>query len=199
MKKLAFLVSHLYSGSHGLANILNENPRLQCFQSNFSYSSIDTYYKLTSNQHKIKGPAAIYMDEILFNQNFSFKPYYNFSKFVYMIREPRPVLNFLIGQKIYDAQNAFMYYCFRLTRICEMATKTPKAVFVTWQKLLEGQGYDKINDYLNLKEPLVHNKNAYDPYKNFPDTLSPYEYIKRAEDHYEKCLYFLKNQDLLGN
>lgn len=199
MKKLAFLVSHLYSGSHGLANILNENPRLQCFQSNFSYDNIDSYYKLTSNPHKIKGPSAFYIDEILFNQNFSFKPYYKFCKFIYVIREPRPVINFLIGQKTYDAQTAFLYYCFRLTRICEMAHKTPKAIFLTWQNLVDGQGYDKINDYLNLKDPLVYNKKTYEIFKNFPDILSPYEFIRRAEDHYEKCLYFLKNQDLVGN
>ena len=197
MKKLVFLISHLYSGSHGLADIFNENARIQCFQSNFNYENIDAYYRLTDSRHKVKGPSAIYVDELLFNQNFSFKPYYKFCKFIYLIREPRPVLNFLIGQKTYDAQNAYLYYCFRLTRICEMAHKTPKAVFVTWQNLLDGKGYDLIDDYLNLKDPLVFNPNAFDKYKKFTDTLSPYEFIEKAENHYERCLYFLKNQDLL--
>ena len=196
MRKVLFLISHLFSGSSFLFDSLEQNPKIQGFRTNMIYDDPGKLLQLTKLKHKLNNRAAIYLEEVLFNHVITCKDLYNYCKFIYVIREPEPVLNALVGFKTYPANCAVRHYCYRLRRICEMAKRTPGAVFLTWEDLKLGRGDSLIENYLDLKETLKTNTDLFvTPPKR--DNLLSFEQMQWASRCYEKHLYFLKQQNLI--
>ena len=189
MKRIVFIISHVGSDSDKLVKILNDNPRIQISETNYSYSHpTDLDYLIVNVNHKLNSSAAIYGDHLLYNMHFSCDALHSICNFIYVIREAKASLN---EDSVHLRRTMEAYYRFRLRRIYEMATKTPGAVLLTWENLRSGDGLPLIEKYLNLKEPLRNN----DFIRSTKDRL-PFstEYVQGA---YEKYLYKLKGLDLL--
>lgn len=137
--------------------------------------------------HKLDTTAAIYGDHVLHNHNFCSKSFYNFSKFIYVIRPPKPTLN-LIAHNIKELtpDGSFKYYCLRLRRIYEMARKSGGLV-VTHDGLSKSLNF--IEDYLNLKNKLTY-KELKEPVISDIDPVL----LKEADDCYERYLYKIKTE-----
>lgn len=193
MKKVCFITSHLMSGSSALFDALEDNPRVQGFKSGGPYPDMPSIIDLASRRHKLNNQAAVYMDELLFNFSLQTKAAYKFCKFVYVLRPPEPTLNDLAARGLYQPQFAVNYYCHRLRRMCEMAKRTPGAVFLTWDDLATGRGLPLVQDYLNLKEPL-----ALAPMKKRASAdLIPYELLRHAESAFNRYFHYLTSQPLV--
>jgi hypothetical protein len=192
MKKVLFLTSHLHSGSGNLFESLDKTRRVQGHRLHRMYTHPSILEQLTGVFHKTDNTAAIYMDELLHNYVLSTKTFYSFCKFIYVVREPRPTLNSLIGAKLYKPLQAARYYTFRLRRMCEMARNTPGAVLATWEDLTTGRANPLIEDYLNLREQLP----AIEELPASRD-ICPFELIQQAEKSYEKYLFYLRSQKLV--
>jgi len=190
MKKVAFVVSHLGSESEELVRILNENPRVVIYPKDRVYTHPTDLDWLFEHGHKLDNAAAVYGNHLLHNASFTSKSLYEICKFIYLIRPAKPSIN-IIQTENYTAHTACRYYCFRLRRICEMAKRTPKAVFLTWQDLADGRGQILIERYLNLKNPLGPVS-----FSEPTEDETPPELIEQAQDSYERYYYYLNQQDL---
>jgi hypothetical protein len=190
MKKVLYVASHMCSGSSNLVEILNENSRVQIHKSDLFYNHPTVLSHLYELGHKWETTASVYGDHLLNNTSFSCKELYPLCKFIYFIRRPEETLGEVIASDPrYTWETAARHYCFRLRRICEMAAKTPGAVFLTRDDI--GKGLEIIDDYLNLKDPLV--------LKDYPENKSEYvpsNILESCEQSYEKHLYFIKHLDL---
>jgi hypothetical protein len=193
MNRIVLITSHLASGSSELIKILNKNERIQVSESNIIYEGISDLESLKSNKHKLNNSAAIFGDHILFNINFSNKSLYSCLKFIYCIRSGTDTMNELISKYHYTPETGFNYYCFRLRRLYEMAHQTPGAVFLTWNNLADGKGLDLIDQYLELKEPLLSEPDLF--IKNKDDDV-PYIIRQQAEDYYEQYFYLFNQLNL---
>lgn len=199
MKKIVLVCSHLYSGSSVLCDALNNHPRIQGFQfgKQNPYTSPLGLLNLSNKPHKMNNRSAIYMDELLKNQELSTKAAYKNCKFIYVVREPGPVLDFMVSNDRIKPIFAARYYSFRLRRLCEMAKRTPGAVLVTWEDLLTTRFLPMIEDYLELKQSI-----NYDPQclsslqRTFSSDLVGASLRSDAESSHEKYLYFLKSQEI---
>lgn len=199
MKKILFVCSHLHSGSAALCNSLNSHPRIQGYNiaARSPYINPLNLILLTEQRHKLDNRSAIYMDELLYNHNLSTKIAYKECKFVYLVREPEPVLNFLVTVDKMKPSFALRHYSYRLRRICEMAKRTPGAVLLTWDDLVANRGIHLIEEYLGLKQPLFFDPNNLAPFKrSFTSDLVPISHRQEAERTYQRYLYYLKNQNL---
>lgn len=198
MRKILFLSSHLGSGSSVLYKSLNMHPRIQGFKSkeNNVYIHPFSLLSLVNNRHKLHNSSAIYMDELLYNYCLSIKYAYDVCKFIYIIRDAEPTLNWLVENELFKTPlHAQRYYLYRLRRICEMAKRTPGAVVLNYYDIKNKKGLDKIESYLNLKES-IELQDA-----KMPDPTSlgfvPTSLVREAEESFEKYWYYLKNQDLI--
>ena len=192
MKKVAFVVSHLGSGSLDLMRVLNKNPRVVIHNQSVQYThptDLDWLYKFG---HKLDNTAAVYGDHLVNNVSFSCKALYDHCLFIYVVRSAKPTLHEIISHNSYTLENAASYYAFRLRRICEMAKQTPGAVMLTWEDLANEQGLPLIDEYLGLKESLRF-VNEFE--ENCEDHLE-HSVIEKAQDAYERHLYYLKQLDL---
>lgn len=197
MHKILFLASHLGSGSSVLYKSLNEHPKIQGFKSKLGnvYTHPFNLLSLVNNRHKLHNSSAVYMDELLYNYLFSIKYAYNVSKFIYVIRDAEPTLNWLMENELFKTPlSAQRYYLYRLRRICEMARHTPGAVVLNYYDLKNKKGLDKIESYLNLKEPIELDAQMPDPTSL---TLVPTALIREADASFEKYWHYLKSQDLI--
>ena len=79
------------------------------------------------------------MDELLYNHVFCLKESYPKCQFIYVIREPEPVLKLMVSEGK-SLKFAVRHYAYRLRRLCEMARRTPGAVLLTWEDLRTGRG-----------------------------------------------------------
>ena len=194
MKNVLFVASHLFSGSDDLIAVLNENERIQIHNTSLEYNHPVVLESLYSLGHKVNNTAAIYGDHILFNMQFGNAVFYDFTKFIYVIRAAKPTLNEIIKyKKEYSELTACRYYCFRLRRIYEMARKTPGAVLLTGEDLRNREGADLIFDYLNLnKLPNLSNL----LYLESQEDKVTSAIVAEAQDCYEKHLYRLKQLNL---
>jgi hypothetical protein len=156
MKKVCFVVSHLGSGSIDLVDILNKNPKCEIKESSTQYENPSSLGWLFASGHKCRDSSAIYGDHLLFNMSISYKRFYEFCKFIYVIRPARASLNEIatLQDTKYKQADAARYYRFRLRRICEMAKRTPDAVLVTWDDLAKGSAFSIIEEYLGLSKQL---------------------------------------------
>jgi hypothetical protein len=198
MKKILFICSHLNSGSSVLFNALDCHPRIQGYNlsTHISYAEPLDLLKLTEQNHKLDNRSSIYMDELLHNHHLSTKVAYNECKFIYVLREPADVLNLLINNHKMKPSFALRYYTYRLRRLCEMAKRTPGAVLLTWDNLIENRGIDLIEKYLNLKQPIFFNPDLLSFLKTTNNSME-YKFISKVEDAYQHYLYYLKNQNIL--
>lgn len=199
MKKAVFICSHLYSGSSELYAAMEQNARIQGYKSKNDniYESNANLVSLFSKNHKMNNSSSIYMDEILFNHQICSKSLYRSAKFIYLIRNPEQCVSQIVAYGKYKPEFAARYYTFRLRRLCEMASKTPGAVFLTFDQLSNGFGTDLINNYLELKFPIEFSPNSVQIYNKKVNTdLLGSVLRSQIYDSYERYLYFLKNQSL---
>ena len=194
MNAVLFVTSHMGSDAEGLISILDINPRIEMFCPHITYMHPTDLEPLLKLQHKLSNTAAIYGDYLWLNAQFACKALYKICKFVYVIREAKPSLNEMVKKHGFSAERAYLYYAFRLRRICEMAKRTPGAVFLTWGDLAAGKGLPLIENYLRLKNPLEHNAALFA--QSDMDEV-PHEIIEKSQECYERHLYFLRNLQLL--
>ena len=197
MKKIVFICSHLHSVSAALYDALNSHPRIQGYKTDSmnSYFSPLNLIDLTNRPHKLSNRSAIYMDELLCNHSFYTKIAYKKCQFIYLIRDAEPTLNLLVGNK-QPAAFAARYYTYRLGRLCEMAKRTPGAVFMTWEDLVTNRSLSLVEKYLGLKEPIQFSVESLVPFITHKTGLLDKKLLDLCQDSYEKHLYFLRNQDL---
>jgi hypothetical protein len=189
MSRILFVVSHLSSGSTGLIQILNENPRIQIHQTNIIYEGLADLNLLTSQRHKLRNTAAIHGDHLLFNTSFLNKSLYSCAKFIYCFKSGALTVNQLIKDYHYKPESALNYYCFRIRRIYEMAHQIPQSVIINWTDLEKGTWMPEVEEYLQLKEKL---ENKPDLFSNQIDDIAPASIKQEAEDYYEKYFYLFK-------
>lgn len=188
MKKTLFVVSHFGSGSDKLIHCLNDNPRVQTFDTQITYNHPSSLNVLHSHTHKLDNSSAIYGEHLLENVYFSCKNLFSYCKFIYVVREPKLSISQIMAQNTYSLPTACNYYCFRLRRICEMARQTPKAVISTYQTLASDDKLKEIENYLNLSSPLKWPAETDDKALDIPLSL-----LSTVEESYERHLYYLKN------
>lgn len=196
MKKILFVCSHLYSGSGALCEALNHHPRIQGYSlaARSPYVSPQNLISLTELHHKMNNRSAIYMDELLYNHHFTVSAAYKECNFVYVVREPSPVLGYMVANEKKKPEFAARYYLFRLRRMCEMA-KRSGGVLLTWEDMQTGRGIPLIEDYLNLRQPIPYDPLLLGPYRRTfnMDSVKP-TLLAETESTYEKYLYWLKSQ-----
>ena len=194
MKKIVFVVSHLYSGSTALCMAMDLHPRIQIGNliQGRDYTHPMHLIELSEQPHKFPNRAAIYLEELLYNHQFCVRAAYGVCKFIYVVREPESVLNFMMGLGgVKNPEFASRAYLFRLRRMCEMA-KRSGGVLLTFEDLMEGR-VERVPEYLGLKVALPYDVTMLAGYqRKFSSTLCPYPMLTKAQDTYEKYLYFLK-------
>jgi hypothetical protein len=178
MKRVLLLVSHTGSGSNALVNVLNHNPRIQFHNTDLVYKHPEVLDILTANPHKCNTTAATWAEEILYNYQFSCKPLYKMCKFIYLVRDAK-----------YLGANDFLYYCYRLRRICEMARQTPGSFLMTWEDLSTERCFPMLEKFLCLRQPLERGLIMKDASKGL---LNPH-LVDQAQKTYERYLHFLRN------
>ena len=189
MKKVCLLISHEQSGSGALFDILGANTRVQAYHTGRTYNHPLVLGAVTSLPHKNCTTAAIWLDELLHNYQFSCKELYKVCRFVYMVRPAEPTVNALILAG-YEPDCAARYYCYRLRRMCEMAKRTPEAVLVTYEDAQSGRVFPLIEKYLTLRTPLVPKPNLF---PTPPAGLAKWDLVERCQESYERHLYFLRS------
>ena len=181
-----FLVTHRGSGGDLLCKSLNDNLRICSLgRSDVIYDHPSQLIDFKNKCNLISGrkiaDAECYIDHIIYNHQIVSKSFYDICKFIYLIREPIGSLQEIINSG-YNISSAENYYLFRLRRICEMITKTPKCVFITYDDLISNK-IKKLEDLLELKlnldiksdeilidipHSIVNNcKKAYEKYFNY--------------------------------
>ena len=198
MKKIVFLFSHVHSGSGALYDCLNNSFLIQGFkEKRLSYSTSSNLIDLTNLKHKRDLRSSIYMDEILNNYSFYLNKDYDKCNFIYLIREPKETLSLMLQSSEKSHSFAIREYCFRLRRICEVAKRTPGALFLTWKDLEKSDNLCLIEKYLNLKEDLILTPEMLSQYKVKNKIHIKKELLDKAEQSYERYLFFIKNQNLV--
>lgn len=195
MKNIFFVVSCYGCRSEKLLNILNNNSRVMVSRfSGIHYKNWNSLEQLVNRPHKNHTSAAFYGDQILFNEHFSYPPFYKKCKFIFFIDNSKS-LNSIVKYLKYTPQNALSYYCFRLRRIYEMAKRVEESVFLTFSHLREGKGLGLIEKLLNLRELLKTEENLADDQYEMLESI-PSEIFTKAEDCYEK--YYFRIRQLPG-
>ena len=138
--------------------------------------------------------AAIYGDHLLFNTQFYYKPFYAACRFIYVVRGAKGTLNTIMANKSdeHNAHTAFRYYAYRLQRICEMAKRTPGALWLTWTDVVQGKALPVVADYLGIDKNFA---STVMPPGDEPDVM-PLQVVEKAHDAYERFLYFSKSLNL---
>lgn len=196
MKKIVFVCSHLQSGSEGLCRAMDLHPRIQLFPTG-TYTNPENLITLTKQPHKLNNRSSIYLNELMFNYELCTKAAYENCKFIYVVRPPENALGRIIEKEDMKISYAIRYYTYRLRRICEMAKRTPGAVFLTWDDLNNNRGIDLIDDYLELKQGLIYDSSLLDDFRQEPDVRIKLEIRNKVEETYQKYLYWLKTNTLI--
>ena len=146
-----FVATHLYAGGSILIDCMSENERIKsCGHTGFIYHSPPDLISLKERINKSKPTSGItYVDELVYNSQIASKHFYNYCKWIYLIREPESTLKYLV--KKYTPENAEKYYSFRLRRLCEMAVRTPDALILHYEDIFNGNAIWCIEKYLDLK------------------------------------------------
>lgn len=191
MNTILFVTSHLGAEHNQLVSALNRHSRILIHNVQGTYQHISDIELLIAAGHKRPGVAAIYGDQLLYNHQFCCKPLLGWCRFVYLIQNAKCSLNTILAEKNcpYTPLRAFRYYAYRLRRICEMAKRTPGAVMLRWRDVVEGKGESLIADYLKIKGVALDVESAD---VSSADSV-PYEILRKAEDCYERHLYYLKS------
>ena len=191
MKSFVFITSHIHSGYSKLIECLNVHPQCIFSDSEKTYDGIKHIEAAWKKPHKYNKSGAIYGDSLILNQDFSCYSLIDFCKFVYLIRNPRFVINNLIIVNHMKPHLACDLYAFRLRRLFELASKTKGAVFLEYADLKAG--LPLIEHYLGLRSPL---EPIDFPEVSFMD-VCPYAVMKVAESTYERYHYKFSQLDLI--
>lgn len=201
-RQFLFVVSHLGSGYGDLKHILDNNPRIDLQETTISYQHPKDIEYIKSFGHKLGkitygdkmvDSSKVYGDILLHNYCFSCKPMYEFCKFIYLIRPASHSIKEILKDKSYISEKAYLYYSYRMRRICEMARNTPGAILLTWGDLQNKRGLDLMQEYLGLIEPLSVPSGLFvDP----EPTDFPISFIKKIEDCYERHYFYLRSLQL---
>jgi hypothetical protein len=191
MNTIILVTSHLGANYDALVGALNQNPRIHIRNTRSTYECIGDVEHLISLGHKQRNLISVYGDLLLYNYQFSCKSLMKFCKFIYLIRDARSSLNYILANMSthYSPLTAWRYYAYRLRRMCEMAKKTPGAVVLTWRDLAENKFDTLVYDYLGTNGMPLKAKIAEE---SLADSV-PYEILHKAEDCYERHLYYLKS------
>lgn len=192
MKKVLFLVSHFCSGSDQLYRDLNEHICIQGFEdSKFnSYQTMLDVFYLTQNKHKLKNSARVYMDHLLYNNQFSCSESFKNCKFIFMVREPESSIERMVASGNFDKNYAVRYYAYRLRRICEMAKKARDYLFLTYSNFKNDKYQTEIKKFLGIKDRWEYKINECD--LKFKNVLT-FNELNNLNITYEKYLYFINN------
>jgi hypothetical protein len=134
-------------------------------------------------KHKTASAEAIYGDQLLFNYNLSTEDLFPLCKFIYLIRGAKATLNELV--KKYHPDSAYLYYCYRLERIYQMAKET-NGLLLTFETL--SQSTKKVEEFLEVKTPLLEIVTD----NNYSDVV-PSSMVEKAQERYEYYYYLIKN------
>lgn len=176
-----------------MVEAMNSHPRVMIHESMTKYSNPTSLQVLHAKGHKLASTAAIYGDHLLFNTQFYYKPFYTACKFVFVVRGAKGTLNDLVAGEDaeHNAHTAFRYYAYRLQRMCEMAKRTPGAVWITWPDIAKGKALPLIADYLGLDGFALNPM----PQEESMDVV-PLSIVEKAQDAYERFLFFSKSLNL---
>ena len=190
-KKVLLLISHHGSDYQSLYSLLDKNPRIQGEFKQLTLKHADEVIDITKQNHKDNSTASIYMIPMLVNFSLASKELCKVCKFVHLIRPALHTLNSIVELNIFDPQTALDYYMFRLRKISAIAKETPGSVFLTWDDLCRNEGFNLLEEYLNLKTPLgkieVPEPGA---------SVVHQSIIDKGQEVYERHLRYMKTLDL---
>lgn len=196
MRKTVFIISHVGSEYEVLISTLFRNSRIIPIlnQSQNNYHNLLDVLNAPI-EHKFYNKATYFADCILHNHLFSAYDSFDYCKFIYLVEQPRYALPRIIKER---PNNNFLFcqrhYLYRIRRMCEMAKRTPQAIFLHSKDIYNPDTYKVIENYLNLNEKLEIPSLKTD-YLNI-DCVSQ-NLLDLTESAYEKYLYFLKQQNLV--
>jgi hypothetical protein len=190
LKKVCFVVSHLGSGSGSLVAALNGHPQCQIHESGTRYDSPATFRWLFRVGHKCRDASAVYGDHLLFNASVSSKKIYASCMPIIVVRPARGSLNDIIASG-YSPEGAAAYYRFRIRRICEMASRARKPLFLTWDDLAKDSSMRIIEEYLGLSRPVQTPVLGDGSREVCPERL-----VDECQRAYDRYYYYLSNLDL---
>jgi hypothetical protein len=198
----AFLLTHYGSGGTLLCRLLNEDYSLcalGCSGLIYNHPAVLEELKnkwMSESNRKFTEPKWC-IDKLVQNCQISNKSIYDICKFIYLIREPIKALPNIV-QKGFSPESAGDYYCFRLRRFCEMAVKTPGAILITYENLIDENIRKKKYDLIEKKLKLTNYiGTTYRPLDTDDDNIAMGMIMKKtAEPHFEgsqsvinRCLF----------
>ena len=191
MAKHLFVATHAYSGGIDLLDSLTTHPKIFGYESKSVYTnalSLRTLQANISNRYQIKSIAPIFVDILTNNVQIQSESLYRNANFIYLIRQPLYPLSQLLTKM--NTKSALNHYCFRLRKLCEMAKKTPKSVFLTFENLFSDNCHTVIEKHLRVTniKILVND--------NLPEIKIPKDILDRAQDSYERHLRYFRSLDL---
>ncbi len=172
-----------------MCQTLDDNPRVQWCRTQNIYNHPEAAFSLGDIPHKCSNVSAVWMEEILHNNRFYCPVLHERAKFIYLIREPAQSLAQIVATGI-RPDAACRYYTYRLRRICQMARRTPNAVMLTLDDLINRKGLPLLEKLLNLKNKLEM-KDEWLP-KNMDVSRIPAELVSEGERSYESHLYHMR-------
>lgn len=129
MKNSLFIMTHLGSGWEKLASLLEEYPHIHVFQTGFNYGHPDDLFPLLSQIHRRKSSAAIWVDVIFYNQNFTMKRLVNHYNFIFWSCPLENCVNELTSKHGYKQKNAEDYWRFRIEGMKQYHKRTSKSLW----------------------------------------------------------------------
>lgn len=192
MKKIAFINAHMNSGGEYLYESLNQDSCIKGFRTKKQKVYLNNYdlIHLMRQKHKASGKYLIYLDEIYYNYALSTKLDLSQCYFIHIIRSP-DCLNLIQFNEKNKPVFVIRKYLFRLRRICEIAKRTPNAVFLTFEDLQKERAMEILKEFMFLSDtPKINIKKEID----FKKDLISYDLMKEAEEGYENYLAFLRQQ-----
>lgn len=115
---VSFIFTHLGSDYEKLTKTLQKHPNIQVYNTGNEYHHPDDLALLTSKPHKKRNAAAVWVDVLFFNQQFTCQALCKFCKFIYWTSEwnkidlidPDLYYNFRIqGMKIYHKRTGGLW------------------------------------------------------------------------------------------
>jgi hypothetical protein len=134
MNNSLFIMTHLGSGWEKLSVLLEQCPRIEVFQTGFSYKHPDDVSNLTSQIHRRKSSAAIWADVIFHNKDFVMKRLCNYYKFIFWSSSFEDCVDELISKHGYNKNNAENYWRFRIEGMKQYHKRTQNSL---WNPSLE--------------------------------------------------------------
>lgn len=196
MRKTVFVITHVGSGYEILLSTLFNNPRIIPIlnQSQNTYTNMFDIINAPI-EHGFYTKASIFLDCILYNHLFSAYDSFDLCNFIYFVDEPKFSLPRISKEKRNNNMiTCQRHYLYRLRRICEMAKRTPNALFLKFKDVYKPETYELLEKHLNLKEKLEIPTLK-------PDYLSidcvSQNLLDITDSAYEKYMYFVKQQKLI--